>query len=488
MTGIFPDTAKGGVVVRTVGGAPTSPPNVVNAYVPAAPFVMDGAETALPSSCAARFSPEQMNAFASEILALAEAMNPTGTWALGSVNNLAANFAAFTAASSLATTGMINAAITALIASSPVALDTLNELAVALGNDPNFATTMATALGNRLRFDAAQSLSTAQRAQAYANMRVAEMAALGGVGNFRINAAVASGALTLSLKTLAGNNPSAADPIIINARDSTASSGAYTPVVVTSAISITIPSGNFIGTANNVPFRIWLCAITDGATVELAVINCVGGGATPTGVFAISDDDLATSTNIGIVTTAQTLLSTTPRTGWSRRILGYVEYSAGLATAGTWASVPTKIQALGPGVSLPGRVVQSRFAKTNTPGPAVNSTTLVDTGLSCTIAPKSAANLVMVRFNQADTYCDNVATYGRLASLRGSTVLLDHAMGLDWANATNIQQMSGAVLDAPGVTSATTYKTQISRVTGAGSLYAQNTGGYSTMTLEEIMA
>lgn len=41
-------------------------------------------------------------------------------------------------------------AITALVNASPAALDTLKELADALGNDPNFATTMATQLGSKL--------------------------------------------------------------------------------------------------------------------------------------------------------------------------------------------------------------------------------------------------------------------------------------------------------------------------------------------------
>lgn len=40
--------------------------------------------------------------------------------------------------------------INALIANAPEALDTLVELAVALGNDPNFATTMATELGKKI--------------------------------------------------------------------------------------------------------------------------------------------------------------------------------------------------------------------------------------------------------------------------------------------------------------------------------------------------
>ncbi|MFG0272671.1 tail fiber protein [Pseudomonas sp. zjy_14] len=40
-------------------------------------------------------------------------------------------------------------AIAALVASSPAALDTLNELAAAIGNDPNFATTMVNALAGK---------------------------------------------------------------------------------------------------------------------------------------------------------------------------------------------------------------------------------------------------------------------------------------------------------------------------------------------------
>ncbi|MFZ4807458.1 MAG: hypothetical protein ACOYLQ_09395 [Hyphomicrobiaceae bacterium] len=47
----------------------------------------------------------------------------------------------------IATMAAVQAAIANLIASSPTALNTLNELAAALGNDENFAATMTTALG-----------------------------------------------------------------------------------------------------------------------------------------------------------------------------------------------------------------------------------------------------------------------------------------------------------------------------------------------------
>ena len=47
-------------------------------------------------------------------------------------------------------TTKINNAVAALVDASPTTLDTLNELAAALGDDPNFATTTSTALGNRV--------------------------------------------------------------------------------------------------------------------------------------------------------------------------------------------------------------------------------------------------------------------------------------------------------------------------------------------------
>ncbi|WP_413475951.1 phage tail protein [Hafnia paralvei] len=63
---------------------------------------------------------------------------PTAPTAAQTVNN-----------TQLATTAFVKSALAALVASSPAALDTLNELAVALGNDPNFATTMTNALAGK---------------------------------------------------------------------------------------------------------------------------------------------------------------------------------------------------------------------------------------------------------------------------------------------------------------------------------------------------
>lgn len=54
------------------------------------------------------------------------------------------------------------------------ALDTLKELETALGGDANFAATVATALGNRVRYDAVQTLTAPQQLQACTNIGVGD--------------------------------------------------------------------------------------------------------------------------------------------------------------------------------------------------------------------------------------------------------------------------------------------------------------------------
>jgi hypothetical protein len=66
-----------------------------------------------------------------------------------------------------------------LVNGAGAALDTLNELAAALGNDPSFATTIAAEVANRVRFDAAQTLTQPQMAQARANIGAQSAAAIG---------------------------------------------------------------------------------------------------------------------------------------------------------------------------------------------------------------------------------------------------------------------------------------------------------------------
>ncbi|WP_236214004.1 hypothetical protein [Metapseudomonas otitidis] len=61
-----------------------------------------------------------------------------------------------------------------ILGGAGAALDTLKELADALNNDPNFAATIATQISNRVRYDAAQTLTTAQRLQACQNIGIGD--------------------------------------------------------------------------------------------------------------------------------------------------------------------------------------------------------------------------------------------------------------------------------------------------------------------------
>lgn len=73
--------------------------------------------------------------------------------------------------SQVATTTYVSSAVANLVGSAPSTLDTLNELASALGNDANFSTTVSAALGNRLRVDtAAQGLDATQQSNGRTNL------------------------------------------------------------------------------------------------------------------------------------------------------------------------------------------------------------------------------------------------------------------------------------------------------------------------------
>lgn len=66
----------------------------------------------------------------------------------------------------------VDTKFTNLINGAGPALDTLKELADALGNDDHFSTTVTASLGNRLRVDAAQGLSSAQQIQGRENLGI----------------------------------------------------------------------------------------------------------------------------------------------------------------------------------------------------------------------------------------------------------------------------------------------------------------------------
>lgn len=129
------------------------------------------------------------------------------------------------------------------------------------------------------------------------------------------------------------------------------------------------------------------------------------------------------------------------------------------------------------------RILQVVSGSTTTPT-GVASTTYVDSTLTATITPQSTSSLILVVISQnLYTEVDNSGTGLKL--FRGATNT-DTWTDLTFARA--VTQHAFVILDSPSTTSATTYKTQISRTTGSGTNYAQVNNNKSTITLLEVSA
>ncbi|KVO49975.1 gp53-like domain-containing protein [Burkholderia stagnalis] len=96
-----------------------------------------------------------------------------------------------------ATTSQMQSAIAALVDAAPGALDTLNDLSKALGNDPNFATTMTNALAQKAAIDSPVFTGTPKAPtppQFDATTRIATMEALRReLGSFSSSSGTGSG-------------------------------------------------------------------------------------------------------------------------------------------------------------------------------------------------------------------------------------------------------------------------------------------------------
>lgn len=110
-----------------------------------------------------------------QIIALLASKAPLASPALTGTPT-APTAAAGTDTQQIATTAFVAAAIAALVNSAPGTLDTLEELAAALGDDPNFATTITTLIGQK----AAASDLTAHIQDAVKHITAAERTAWNG--------------------------------------------------------------------------------------------------------------------------------------------------------------------------------------------------------------------------------------------------------------------------------------------------------------------
>jgi hypothetical protein len=139
-----------------------------------------------------------------------------------------------------------------------------------------------------------------------------------------------------------------------------------------------------------------------------------------------------------------------------------------------------------------GKVLQVVSATTST-GVATGTATYIDTNLTASITPAAATSKVLVLFHQNGVYRSAAGnTSGvSLRLMRGATEIMVPAQ--DWGY-TNLSQIflggtiSGAYLDSPATTSATTYKTQFKPGASTFTASVQESSSVSVITLLEIGA
>lgn len=290
------------------------------------------------------------------------------------------------------------------------------------------------------------------------------IAALGGlvlIGG-KLTASTGSNALTVAIKTDAGNDPSATEPVYIAFRDTTVTAGGLSLVAVTAATSLVISNGSTLGLANSEYARVHIGVINNSGTAELFAWTAqVAAGLNM--VYPV-EQDLVTTTaegGAGAADSNGTYYSTTARTSKAWRYAGFVEVQIG--TSGAWSNAVALVQTYLPGVPRPGEVVQRRAAFSSSAG-NTSSTSFTNTSCTLSITPKARANRLMVRGGCSQAYtavgATNVTGYSTLR--RDGTGLGAESIGIAHSSGGGGESLAGQSLDvqtlvAPQSVASTTF-------------------------------
>ena len=142
---------------------------------------------------------------------------------------------------------------------------------------------------------------------------------------------VAAGALTLALKTAAGVDATAAVPLPIAFRSSTLASGAKNVRQVAAALSLVVPSGATLGAISGVDQWLYVYALDNAGTVELAITGTHAGTNTIASTLAVGP----------AVVSPTGFYANSVRTGVPMVLLASLRSNQ--TTAGTWAVVPVEV-------------------------------------------------------------------------------------------------------------------------------------------------
>ena len=140
------------------------------------------------------------------------------------------------------------------------------------------------------------------------------------------------------------------------------------------------------------------------------------------------------------------------------RILGFMTWENGLTTAGAWGSPPTDVQLFGPGIPLPGQVIQSAQAIGG--GGNTTSSTFTATSLAVSMSPTSRANPVGLAFD-GNVNISHSGVFGFVGILRGGTLVGRAAAIYSTGGGLQIWPCGVNVTDYPAANTGTTWTVNI---------------------------
>lgn len=306
-----------------------------------------------------------------------------------------------------------------------------------------------------------------------------------GLRNHSLAVSAAASALTIALKDSAGSDPSAGSPVNGWFRNVTGTTGSWTQLTVTGALSLVVSSGSTLGVTSSTAFRLWVVLFNDGGTARLGVINCSDANI----IYPLVEGIPASSTaegGAGASDSAGAIYTGTAVTSKSFLIVGYAEWSASGLTAGTWTTANLLyVQSFGPGIKKPCDVVQVRRSTTSL-ATNTTSTSYVSTNLTDSITPTSAANKIKamaacVLDNGNGTDSKVVVHIHRGATEIGSE-------GICYSHLANEMTNSACIVafDGPNTNSSTAYTLKM-KSPASTVVYFNPNAVEADMVLEELM-
>lgn len=292
-----------------------------------------------------------------------------------------------------------------------------------------------------------------------------------GLHNCSLAASVSGNNLVLELRTTAGAVPSASDPCFVGFRNSSSTSGNPSIIVVTSSTTFTVAAGSTLGFANGEAGRIWVCAINNAGTVELACYRAWNGS----GWRAFNEQVLSTTAEgTGTADSAQVLYSATARVGVAMRYLGYMEIQYGTAQ---WSNAPSFVQTNHSCMPLPGDIVQRQYLSDGAYATGTASIPNDDTipqisegtqFVSLAISPTSSLNAICAETRGLFT-TNAAGEYITMALYNGATDSI--ACSVSSQNAADPQMQTLYNQRVGGTTSPITYTVRAGTASGANATY-----------------